>query len=359
MRRILLAFIVGLIGAFWYGHAGTSSGLSVNNQQVSAHELRSELNAMSSHPVLQCYLEALDPALNGAGAGSFSVTTNEAAAWSNFRVEGIAISQYVEGRMGFTPSKSQLEQAKLALEGEMTQAAAQAQLSCPGTSAQAVAAMTPQMKSSQLLGQATSMFLVSRLNATLPLTTASLQSYYQAHKSSYDTLCVAVAVVAPTSIAAFTKAAAAGISVSNLAKKFSLDASGAKGGAYGCYPPTSGNYTGIRSDVGTTPDGHFTTTPQAVSYGGQTVALYVAVTKRTVTPFISAQPAVLSDVETYNSSSANTVKSEILYQAAIAVDPAFGRWGLSSSGPAVFAPAAPAKNNVTGATQLLTAVAQH
>ena len=46
------------------------------------------------------------------------------------------------------------------------------------------------------------------------------------------------------------------------------------------------------------------------------------------------------------------VKQNILYQAAVAVDPAFGRWGLDSSGSVVFAPATPAAADVSAARVL-------
>jgi hypothetical protein len=143
--------------------------------------------------------------------------------------------------------------------------------------------------------------------------------------------------------------------VAALAKKYSADPSGQKGGAYGCFAPSSTSYSGVRADTIATPLNTFPKTPQYISYNSSTYALFVAPTKRTVTPFATAESSILSDLESVNSSTANTAKEKILTYSAISIDPAFGRWGLNTTGPTVFAPALPATADV-GTTSMIKAL---
>jgi len=357
VRRLIALLVIALLGVTVFGLSGRSSGVGVSGTNVSGSTMRSELSAISSTPAIQCYITALDPVSFSPGAGGASILSTGAAAWSNLRIEGLAITQYVQNRFKYRPSAADLVKAQSALEGEMTQAAAARKYNCPGTSAQALAAMPEEMRAAEIRDQATSLYLVSKLNATVPLTLASMQAYYASHTSDYDTICVSIALVAPTSVSAFNAARNAGASVAQLAAQFSVDPSKARGGAYGCYAPTSSSYSGVRADTTSTPLNTFAKTPQYISYNNGTYALFVAPTKRTTTPFASAEGAVLSDLQTTNANSANTIKQKILFAAAVTVDPAFGRWGLNSTGPMVFVPAMPATADVGSITALTSAAA--
>jgi hypothetical protein len=93
-----------------------------------------------------------------------------------------------------------------------------------------------------------------------------------------------------------------------------------------------------------------------VTIQGAEYALFVAPTKRTVTPFTSAEATVLNDIRSYNAAQANAEEENILYATAVAVNPAFGRWGLSSSssGPSVFAPLLPSSSDALDTSKNLT-----
>lgn len=357
VRRLVVLLVLSLAGAGAFGLSNASSGVNVNGTQLSASTFRSELAAIATTPTIGCFLYAIDPVNFHTGAGGASLAAPGAAAWSNLRVEGLAIDQFVYTKFHYVPNAAALTLATTSLEGEMTQAATSRPVTCPGTSAQALASMPAEMRDAEITAQADSLYLVSRLNSAIPLTLASMQTYYDAHKSSYDTICVSVALVQPAQVAAFSAAQTAGMSVAALAKKFSVDRSGKKGGAYGCYPPSSSSYASVRTDVGATALNKFPTTPLGVSQNGVTYALFVAATKRSTTPFAIASSAVLADIRTLNATSANTAKQTILYRAAVSIDPAYGRWGLSSSGPGVFAPSVPLANDVAAASSLATASA--
>lgn len=356
MRRVILFLVLAVVGAGWYGLAGSSIALAVNGDSLSQSQFHAELRAFASNPGLFCYMSSLaNTAMAQPGAGNDSITAAGETAWANLRVEGIAIDQYVTQTLKHHPSTAELATATTSLQGELSQAAAQTSNTCAGTPAQALAAMPAELRRAQIEEQASSMYLVSRLNSTIPLTAAAIQAYYQSHQSRYDRICVAVAVVSPNNLSAFAASQAQGLSVAALAKKYSVDASGKNGGAYGCFSPSSTNYSTVRNDVGTTPVGHFSSSPQSISYNGGTYALYVAATSKTPTPFAQAQGVVISDIQASNAASANSVKATILYAAAVALDPAYGRWGLGSNGPTIFAPGLPKDSGPATTTQLTTA----
>jgi hypothetical protein len=350
VRRLVALFVVALLGATFYGISGSSSGVSVNHDTISSYTLNAELSAISHNPVLECYIKALDPTSYTSGAGGDTVAASGAAVWANLRVEGLAISQYVTTTLKYHPDAAQLAAAKTSLESEMTEQAANSK--CTGTAAEAVAEMPAEMQSSEIQSQATSLYLVKKLNETIPLTVANMKSYYKAHRSDYDTLCVSIALVVPTSVTAFDQAEAAGASVATLAKDFSQDPSASKGGAYGCFAPSNESFASVRADVASGTLDTFPTTPQYIDYSGSEYALFVAETKVTATPYAQSAEAVLSDLQNLNAQNASKVKNSLLYAAAVHVDPSFGQWGLNTTGPEVFAPTVPAKANVTGTTTL-------
>jgi hypothetical protein len=353
VRRLVALFVVALLGATIYGISGASSGVSANHQGVSGYTLNAELSAISDNANLECYISSLDPASYTAGAGSDSVKSRAAAIWANLRVEGLAINQYVTTTLKYRPNAAELAAAKTSLEDEMTEEAANGTTKCLGTSAEAVAAMPAEMRTSEIQDQASSLYLVKKLNETVPLTEASMKKYYKSHVTDYDTLCVSIALVTPDDVPAFETAQAAGASVATLVKKYSQDpTSAAKGGAYGCYSPSSQYYTSVRADVAGATFDAFPATPQYTDQSGVEYALFVAVTKESRTSYTEAASTVLSDLQNLNAEDADNVKNTLLEHAAVYVDPSFGQWGLNTTGPEVFAPTVPSKTNVSGAGTL-------
>jgi hypothetical protein len=357
MRRLVFFFVVALLGASVYGLTASSSAVAVSGASVSNSSFADELKAISTTPTLQCFMEALGNQSFSIGAGATTITSASAARWANMRIEGLAIEQYVKRYFHYTPNAQALAQATSSLEGEMTAAATSAGLSCPGTSVQAVAAMPSEMRKAEIEDQATSTYYISRLNGTIPVTLSSIKSYYASHVDRYDTICVSIALVSPSNLTAFTAAQAKGRTVAELAKQFSSDPSGAKGGAYGCYAPSNSSYASVRTDVTGTGLNTFPKNYQVINYNGGQYALFVAPTKVTVTPFANAASAVLSDIQTLNATNAKTQQENILYHSAVSINPAFGQWGPGTSGPSVFAAALPNAADVNAAKILRTATA--
>jgi hypothetical protein len=342
--------VFALLGATLYGLSNYSSGISVNGSTVSSSTLRNELVAISSNATLDCYVTALNAASFAPGAGGASMNASGAAAWANLRVEGVALDEFATNSLKFHPDAATLAKAQTSLESELSAAGASQSTPCTGTSTQALAEMPAEMRSFEIAAQAASLYLVTKLNTTVPLTLASVKQYYDTHAANYDTICVSVAVVDPTQVSAFNQAQSAGMSVAALAKKFSADPSAAKGGAYGCFGPSSSSYSGVRGATLSTPLNTFPTTPEATTYDNVQAALFVAPTKRTPTPFAQAESAVLSDLENANATAANSEKEVILRYSNVAIDPSVGRWGVATTGPEVFVPATPSSGVVGSAT---------
>lgn len=359
VRRLVALLVIALLGAAAFGLTSASSGLNVNGTTVSANTFRTELAAITASPGMQCYLHALNPVSFASGGGGDTMTAAGAASWANFRLEGVAIIKYVTQHLKFDPTPQTLAEAKTSLESEMTEAAAQAVSEdsakpCVGTSAQALASMPIEMLNAQVRAQAASIYLVSKLKTTVPLTTKAMEAYYNSHSADYDTLCVSIAVVSPARLSAFESAQANGDSVAALAKHYSIDPSSKAGGAAGCFEPSSQDYTSVRADVSPTLVNAFPSKPLQINDNGTTEALFVAVTKRTVNTYAQAASAVLADLQSSNASSARTEEETILYESAISLDPAFGQWILNSEGPTTVANTVPPTTDVKGPTFLTT-----
>lgn len=359
MRRLSLLLIVSLIGAALVGLFGAPA-LRVAGNTVSDQTLRSELAVIHATPALQCYLTALSNAGFNPAAGGSALEAQGVTAWTGQRVEGQAIMDFVEKHTG-APTASDLATARTTIEDEFAQAASAKSYQCPGTPAQALDAMTPEMLNFELRAQADAAWLERAMPSQIPLTTAGLEAYFATHAQNYQTLCVSVAVVPPKLNDVFLSDRAAGKSIAQLASAYSLDKSAANGGAYGCWKPSSQYYAIWRKLTGTLPLNTFMTKPRSITYGTGQANLYVAVTARTPSTFADAASAVLADAKTYNASGAGRAKANILFKTPVAVSAAFGRWALTSQGPQVASLAAPLPADVlspgalTGAIRSLTA----
>ncbi len=356
MRRIILVVVLAAAIAVGFGLRSSTPALSVNSQTVSLAEWSSELAALRSNSGLQCYYDALTSSNIGPGGARDTLSAAGAAAWSNIRVEGLAIVDQVERVLHHRPSATELSQAEQILATEMQNAATSVQYTCPVSATTALSEMPAPMREAQVRAEADSLYLVSTLPGAISLTPAALATYYAQHRSNYDTLCVSAAVVTPSRASAFLAAASSGESVAQLARQFSIDSSRLKGGSLGCFSPGSSSYVSLRSDVAGQAVGHYNTTVHAITYGSGTDDLFLAVTSVKPTTYAQAATTVLADAQKANAALASTTKAQLLFRDAVTVASAIGRWGLASSGPQVFVPNLPTSSG-TASTTLLTTTA--
>ncbi len=119
----------------------------------------------------------------------------------------------------------------MALEGELTQAAAQRRKNCTGTAAQAIAEMPAAIAQRPDRGPGLIDVPGEQAQRHDCAHAGQSRSTSSGTSRSYDTLCVAVAIVSPGESRPHSPPSQSqGMSVAALAKKYSVDASAAKGG---------------------------------------------------------------------------------------------------------------------------------
>ena len=339
MRRIVLVLIISLVGAGWAGHSLANTALRVDGTTVSEGTLRAELSAIAGSPSYQCYFSPLFGSDFQTTAGS-APSAAAAAAWTNMRVEGVAIENYVVKNYHFQPSASVLAASEVSLLSEMNSAAATASLHCPA-SEMALRSLGAAVVHEQVYAHAASMELLRHLPPELSSTLAGQQAYFAQHSQDYDRVCVSIALIPAGAQSQFAAQAAAGVSVATLAKSFSADPSATSGGAYGCYGPADSAYPTVRGLVSGVALDKFNTTPRVQTYSGATYLLYVAPTSRTTSAFASVASLVLSDIQKYNATSAGLIQQALIYHSSIAVDSGLGIWGASNNAIGVYPVAQP------------------
>ena len=344
MRRIviLLLLLVGVaVGA---GINSQRVAVSIDSSKMSDSAFRTSLQVLAENKSARCYFSTIYSIAPHGGAGRDSVTSTTAAQWANTVIDGYAINAYAQ-KHHLAQSTSVLAQTKTSLLAQLSSQAKAMKLNCPGTAGQAFAALPQSAQDLLVRSTAASQELVRKLGTAVAITIPNLTAYYQAHQSSYDTLCISVAVVPQIQLTAFHADQLAGLSVKALVAKYSIDAqSKAKAGSLGCYGPTSSSFTTVRSDVAGQPMNSFGSTPRPITYNGVTDGLYVAVTSRSTNTFAAVEQLVANDLQAQNATSASALQNTLLYKAAVSIDPALGRWGLTNSGPQVFVPGVPAVN---------------
>ena len=342
MRRIVILVLLLAGIAVGAGIGSQRAAVSINSNKMSDSTFRASLQALAENSGTRCYFSTIYSVPPHSAGGRDSVTSTTAAQWANTVIDGYAIEAYAV-KHHLAQSASVLTQTKVSLLAQLSSQAKALKLNCPGTAQQAFAALPKSAQNLLIRSTAASQELVRRLGNAIAITVPNLTAYYEAHKSSYDTLCISVAVVPQIQLSAFHADQLAGASVKSLVAKYSIDAqSKAKSGSLGCYGPTSSSYATVRTDVAGQSLNSFGSSPRPITYNGVTDGLYVAVTSRSTNTFTSVEQLVASDLQAQNSTSASAVQNTLLYKAAVSIDPALGRWGLTNSGPQVFVPGVPA-----------------
>jgi len=219
-------------------------------------------------------------------------------------------------------------------------------------SAQALAEMPAEMRTFEIASQAASLDLVCQTRHDgAAHGDLDEEVLLDATTANYDTICVSVAVVDPTQITNFNEAQSEGMSVAELAKKFSADPSASKGGVYGCFGPTSSSFSGVRTATASTPLNTFPTTPEQITYDNAEADLFVAPTKRTPTPFRPGRergPERPRDRERHRGQHREGTHPLLLLGDRDR--PLLRSLGTRLEWPEVFAPAAPSSSDVGSTT---------
>ncbi len=324
MRRLVVLLVIALVGAGLAGRFVGASAVQVNATTLSNSTMRAELDTLHAHPSYACYLNALIKINTKSTATRFNAAG--VATWTKIQVEGLNVVDYVEKTYHWSPTAKELATARVGYANDLTAAAGSAGVTCASSASTALAELPSWFLTNQLTQNAASEEYVAHLPHAVPVTDAGLHAFYNAHPTYYQTICISVAYVPAAKGQAFARSQAAGMSVSDLAKTYSVDPTAKSGGVYGCYGPTSSSYTIVREYTTGTPLNTFPTTPRIDQTSSGTFLLYVAPTKRTNNPFDKVASQVLIDVQNYNAALASLSQGALLASSAVSVDPAYALW---------------------------------
>lgn len=328
MRRVVVGLVVVLVGAGFAGALAGTTGVGVGGATVSTSTLRSELAVIATHPDYDCYLgpslasTQIDVAVTATAS---QIDAGTAAQWAALQVKGVAVEQYVEDHYGWRVTAAELAATQKSYVSDLTNLAANDDVSCPTSASAAVAALPAWFRNDQLAQDAASEVFTKHVKGTIALTKAGLEKVFDSDPAAYDTICVGLVEVPDGAReAAFLNASEHGHeTVAQLARTYSIDTSAKSGGAVGCYAPSSGDYTAV---VGWTKGmalDHFPTTPQDNIDGD---AYFLTATKREPNTFAAVESVILQEALSANANLASDEQLALLQTEAVTVNPEFGRW---------------------------------
>jgi hypothetical protein len=334
VRRVIVLIVVALVGAAFAGQLIGAKAISVNGTGLSDSTVRAELAAIHATPSYGCYVNALLSIHTASTNAQFNTASTDAqfnvagaASWTRIQIEGLNVLGYVERHYHWHATAAELKLARSEYVNDLTAGSTATGAKCATSASVALKQLPAWFLNDQLIQNAASEIYVSHLASAVPLTESGLTTYFNDHPSYYDTICVSIAVVPVASAPAFAQAQANGESVSALARKYSADPSAKKGGADGCYSPTSSAYEDVRADTTGTALNTFPAQGlEESSSTGSEYVLYVAPTKLTRNSFAAAAQMVLADAQNYNEQLASLGQSQLLLHASVFVEPGLGTW---------------------------------
>ena len=313
-----------------------SDAATVNGVGISRSTLNSDLRTIADTPAFQCYLAASLavrsddlaslPAVAGGG-GSKTVSTRFADYWLSQLVNNELIDQLAAKRhlavsaADLAAGRTDLVNQISGTLSEVEQASGQADVCAPDGSA--VLASVPAAFAGRLVQSQAAGDVVLAAAAGYGLGPAQLASFYSAHPSDFDTICLSA--IQTTTEAAATAARAeivGGTPFALVAATSSTDAtSAAAGGAIGCFTPTDPAYTSVTSDIAGLGVGQVST-PKS----DQGSYVLLEITSRRPTSFAAAGDAVRQAVLAAGATAANGELKAITRRSAVTIDPRYGRW---------------------------------
>jgi hypothetical protein len=330
MRRVVFVLIVALVGAGFAGRLVGANAVRAGSFSLPSSQYRAQLDVLAHAPNYTCYLQSQ---LGGVIATNGQVSPSGSSEWLKVQVEALAFESLLTIKYHWHPGVAQLATARTGLLNDFTQSEATVTSSTGATcatSATAAFSLLPHwFQQREVLRNAASIELLKRLGTVTALTPAGAASFYAAHRSAYDTVCVSIAYVPQAQFSAFEQARTSGLSVAALARQFSADPSAAKGGAAGCFAPGSSSFSAVRRFVLNEPLNQFSPRYQPQQTQNGVYVLYVAPTKRTPNSLTAVLSQVVSDIQRSNSSSAAFAERRFLQEAHVAIDPALGVWSMA------------------------------
>jgi PPIC-type PPIASE domain len=357
VKRFLVLLVVVAGGLAWASFSVPSNAAVVNGQAISQSQVDRDVSTIANNNAYFCYLKAQEAVESGGrvsiseanGVGQQSADGPRTSSTTAF------VASYLETEVGHQlvsglaaqhdihVSSSDLSAARTQFEDEISsvmQEVAGSQFECGSTplTGQAVLATLPSwFVNEQVQFYATFADLEQSLSG-LGTSTSALQTYFDAHKSEFDTACFTVAQYTTASAAEATKAAVyEGGSFAKLATEEP------QGGPQGCdVLATIVSELPATADLSSLP---VNTVSNPVEVDGQ--YLLIEITSRSSTSFATAESAVKNAVEVVQSKKAATAIDKAERTASVTLDPRYGTW--HSVDAQVLVPSAPTPADVLDA----------
>ena len=365
MKRLVVLLLVLVGGVIAAALAIPTNAAVVNGSAISQQTLNADVQAIAASTDYQCYLSAEAylssggssqlPPVEGAGSalnpGHPTATSAFVAVYLDTEISHQLVFQ-AAARRGVTVTQSQLDQARVALETQITnqlgqafQAGAQtgnSALTCgvgtPLTGQQVLATMPASFVDQEVRFVATASALQEDV-AGVGSSDADLQRYFDAHRSEFDTVCFDYAAYATQQEAQSGAAAVAfGTPFSKVA------ASAAQSGSLRC-APLSDLASVLQTSLGSLDHLAVGQVSAPLQAGGGWVLLVPA--SRVPTPFAQARQAVARATQQAGGAATQKALAAAQRGASVEVNPQYGVWvpGVAT----VFTPLTPRPADVPNA----------
>ena len=359
MKWLLLLLVVLAGGVAAAALTVPTNAVVVNGSAISQQSLNSDLSAIAASPSYQCYVNSQAyvssngqqqlPPVSGAGKSQDSdhhptATTSYTASYLDLRIQHELIAQ-MAARRHIDVTQAELDQARSDYTNQITQVMSEIQQTAQGqnprytcgsttalTGNEVLSTMPPAFVDQQVSFVATTVALEEDL-AGIGSSEADLLSYFEGHRSQFDTVCVILASYASEADAT---AAAAQVTAGTPFSQVAQQAQGQQG----CLNlsqltgqlPSSAKIESLREGA--------LSAPIQVSSG----YVLLQVTSRRTTDFSAAKQFVSQAAQEKGASRASAAVSAVQRHADVSIDPRYGVW---VSGVAqVFTPFVPKASDV-------------
>jgi hypothetical protein len=362
VKRLIVLLIVLAGGVAAASFLVPSHAATVNGSSVSQADPSSDVSAIAGSPYYQCYLNSEAylsssgsehlPSVVGAGTGQNvgdhpTATASFTSYYLSQEVNQQLVTQ-VANQHDVTVTPADLKTARAALTNQISSVMTEILQTQQGQDVQYGCSLTGQaITGTQVLSSMPTTFVDTQVQFVATITVleedlsgvgssdAELQSYFTAHQSQFDTVCL---TAAGYSSATAAQAAAAQVAFGT---PFATVAASANGGAQGCHPlPEFESQLPSDAGLGKLATG---TVSAPISLSSSEYAL-VQITKRTPSSFSAAEAAVKSAVQAKGSTAVQKVLTSDERRTSVAVNPQYGVW--SSVNATVLPPLTPNPSDV-------------
>ncbi len=368
MKRLIVLLIVLAGGLAAAAFSVPSNAASVNGSSISQQDLNSDVNAIAGSAYYQCYLNSQEylssdgsaelPPVLGAGTGQYAgdhptATSAFVANYLETKIGHELVLQLADARhVTVTPAEMAAARANLTeqITGVMseilqTQQGQNARYGCSVTGqaltgAEVLSTLPSSFVDEQVQFVAVATALQEDL-AGVGSSAADLQSFFNAHSSRFDTVCLTAAVFSSESAA---QSAAASVASGTPFSTVASNTSSSGGGAQGC-DVLSDLESKLPSDADLA---SLTTGTVSAPVDDNGTYLLLQFTSRTPTPYSKAQAAVANAVQVAGSAATQRAITADERRSSVSLNPQYGVWVPANA--SVLTPLTPEPTDVLNAT---------